>query len=320
MEEQTAATDKATIIDIKNHFVDQCRDFGGSDCIRRGKFETWEEGDEWRGVEFKGGRVTRLSLDDRQLVGPIPWQLGNLGELTFLNLSGNQLSGEIPAQLGHLKKLDTLALNDNKLEGAIPPELSNLLRLHELYLQNNLLEGRIPLELTALSYSYLRKMDLDREGSSSPVGGCLPPNGGFVRAELISSVGDAVATTAATWSVGTVRWAAQGVVKAANVIRISHGAAIYAPAAVNIATKVSNVAKTARVLGKAYPKTTTVAENFTVAVTENVLGAFAGPVGKGFTLDIDISESIAEGISRVAQYFGWDLGGKIEMDKVYCKN
>lgn len=47
-------------------------------------------------------------LQNNQLTGPIPSELGQLSELETLDLSGNRFSGEIPASLGFLIHLNYL--------------------------------------------------------------------------------------------------------------------------------------------------------------------------------------------------------------------
>ena len=130
---------------------------------------------EWHGVTADGdGRVTQLDLNENQLSGPIPAELGGLtnlelldlgenqlrgripaelGDLTFLQvlwLSGNQLSGPIPAGLGSLTQPATSwTLGENQLSGPIPTELGGLTNLEGLWLLGNELSGPIPAELGA---------------------------------------------------------------------------------------------------------------------------------------------------------------------------
>ena len=102
----------------------------------------------WEGVTTDGnGRVTTLYLNNYQLSGTIPAELGNLGELALLDLSSNELSGSIPSELGNLSNLVLLYLNDNELSGSIPAALGNLGKLTGLYLSDNELSGSIPTEL-----------------------------------------------------------------------------------------------------------------------------------------------------------------------------
>ncbi len=59
---------------------------------------------EWYGVTTdNNGRVIELRLNENQLSGEIPPELGNLANLTRLDLGGNELSGCVPtSRLGQL--------------------------------------------------------------------------------------------------------------------------------------------------------------------------------------------------------------------------
>ena len=103
---------------------------------------------EWYGVTTdSNGRVTRLSLNENNLQGTIPAELGQLTNLTVLYLHDNQLTGTIPTELARLSKLTSLDLSTNQLTGAIPVELGNLENLTGLVLAENQLSGAIPVEL-----------------------------------------------------------------------------------------------------------------------------------------------------------------------------
>ena len=88
--------------------------------------------------------TTNLSLQDNQLTGEIPPEIGNLTNLSKLYLYSNQLTGEIPPQIGNLTYLTGLLLYDNQLTGTIPTEIGNLTNLEVLYLSDNQLTGEIP--------------------------------------------------------------------------------------------------------------------------------------------------------------------------------
>lgn len=102
----------------------------------------------WYGVETNSaGFVTELELDDNNLTGALPAQLGDLAHLERLVLDGNGISGRIPPELGNLGNLTMLNLRGNSLEGSIPSELGALVRLDTLDLFNAGLSGTIPSSL-----------------------------------------------------------------------------------------------------------------------------------------------------------------------------
>lgn len=54
-------------------------------------------------------------------------------------------------------------------------------------------------------------------------------------------------------------------------------------------------------------------------LAENALGAIGGPIEQGVNLDVNILEPIGERIINLAEGIGgFDLGGEIVMDKVWC--
>ena len=138
------ASDKEVLVALYNAT-------GGPGWSGKGGWLTDEPIGDWDGVTTdRNGRVTSLYLQDNQLSGEIPPELGNLANLKTLWLSRNQLSGEIPPELGNLANLEWLDLEDNQLSG-IPPELGNLASLETWDLSGNQLKGEIPPELGDLA-------------------------------------------------------------------------------------------------------------------------------------------------------------------------
>ena len=142
-------------------------------------FETWGlEGTEiwmrtntpckWGFVSCSEGHITGLFLEEVQLNGSIPLELGNLSQLNWLDLSFNQLTGFIPSELGNLSMLTYLNLSDNlELSDPIPSELGSLNQLKTLNLSWNSLTGSIPNELGNLSQ--LKLLDLSVNELSGPI-------------------------------------------------------------------------------------------------------------------------------------------------------
>ena len=78
-----------------------------------------------------------LNLQNNQLNGSIPMELGGLSNLKRLYLHYNRLSGAIPSELGNLSELTNLWLKSNQLSGDIPPELGNLQNLERVRIGRN---------------------------------------------------------------------------------------------------------------------------------------------------------------------------------------
>ncbi|CAN4119543.1 unnamed protein product [Withania somnifera] len=94
--------------------------------------------------------LTYLELDNNQLTGLIPSELGKCRKLALLNLAENKLSGAIPVELGDISNLQVLSLQLNNLVGEIPSNISQLSRLQTLNVSWNSLTGAIPSSLTSL--------------------------------------------------------------------------------------------------------------------------------------------------------------------------
>ena len=116
-------------------------------------------------------RLTHLDMDlNREIVGPIPPEIGDLESLEFLKLSSTGLSGPIPGEIGRLARLRDLMLHWthltrippeignltnlayfhgflSKFEGSLPATVGNLDNLKELWLNGNRLSGVVPPEI-----------------------------------------------------------------------------------------------------------------------------------------------------------------------------
>ncbi len=122
----------------------------------------------WYGITITDQRVTEISMNQNNLTGPIPAEIGDLTGLTMLNLNRNQLAGTIPVAIGNLIKLSYCVLGENQLTGSIPPELFNMVNLDQLYLNNNHLSGTIPPEIGNLTHVAVLNVE------SNQLSGALP--------------------------------------------------------------------------------------------------------------------------------------------------
>ena len=109
---------------------------------------------EWYGVTVSSGLVSRLELNENNLTGSIPSDIGQLTQLQYLRLDGNSLSGEIPEEIYDLRHLYGLYLGGNSLSGEISSAIGELTNLYYLYLYDNNLSGEIPEEIGNLTSLY----------------------------------------------------------------------------------------------------------------------------------------------------------------------
>ncbi len=101
----------------------------------------------WFGISCTGGHVYRVDIDNNNLVGALPTNLGDLTYLEDLYLYANGLTGSIPSSIGSLTSMDTLSLYNNSLSGSLPTEIGNLTSLVSAFLNNNDLSGSLPASL-----------------------------------------------------------------------------------------------------------------------------------------------------------------------------
>ncbi len=142
---QTVAADRAALVALYDAA-------GGDSWTNNDGWKSDQPLGDWNGVTTDSdGRVTILALNGNNLTGPIPAELGNLGELTDIAFYDNQLTGLIPPELGKLNHLVSLLLHNNSLMGNVPPELSQLSSMTTMSIDRNQLTGPLPYSFTGLS-------------------------------------------------------------------------------------------------------------------------------------------------------------------------
>lgn len=110
----------------------------------------FEDLNQWFGVTTNtDGCVTHLILNNNNLDGYIPIEIGNLGNLFVLEAKSNLLIGSIPTSIENLINLTNLDLGANDLSGSLSEELGCLPSIERIYLYSNLFTGCIPPKLSS---------------------------------------------------------------------------------------------------------------------------------------------------------------------------
>ena len=112
--------------------------------------------------------MDELYLNENQISGSIPREIGKLVNLVILSLAYNKLTGNIPESVGELSKLGLLDLYNNNISGVIPAFISNITRLVDINFGCNILQGSIPPQL--FNITTLQKLNL----SNNKLRGVIP--------------------------------------------------------------------------------------------------------------------------------------------------
>ncbi|KAL7529174.1 hypothetical protein ACHAXR_002830, partial [Thalassiosira sp. AJA248-18] len=91
----------------------------------------------------KLNQLRELFLDDNEITGTIPPELGQLTSATYISLADNHIDGVIPPTFGMLSSLERLDVQYNYLFGELPRQMANL-PLAKMKLEGNYFYGDIP--------------------------------------------------------------------------------------------------------------------------------------------------------------------------------
>lgn len=96
----------------------------------------------WFGITLTpdGCNITAIELNNNNLSGSLPIEIGSFPELKTLKLNNNQFTGTIPSIIKQLSNLSHIDLGSNQLTGNVPSGIGQLPNLQSFLIENNLLE------------------------------------------------------------------------------------------------------------------------------------------------------------------------------------
>jgi len=92
-----------------------------------------------------------FNLNENNLQGEIPPELGQLRNLQFLGLANNQITGVIQESIGGLSNLSQIDLLGNRLTRSVLMSFSTLLNLRCIFVDGNHLSGNLDFLSASLS-------------------------------------------------------------------------------------------------------------------------------------------------------------------------
>ncbi|MBI3218341.1 MAG: hypothetical protein HYZ44_02410 [Bacteroidetes bacterium] len=115
----------------------------------------------WYGITVVNGDISKITFQQKNLIGKIPSKLGDLKALTVLDLNTNSgINGSLPASLWTITTLQEIKLYSCNISGSISSDIFNLANLKILNLNTNKFTGSLPTNmgnataLTSLGISF----------------------------------------------------------------------------------------------------------------------------------------------------------------------
>ena len=116
-------------------------------------------------------KLLRLGLNDNNLHGSIPNEIGNLQNLKEVILEANNLNGTIPGSIFNISSLQVLSLAFNSLSRTLPPAFGlQLPNLRKLSLVANQLSGSIPSYLSNCYQLTILELNFNKFTGPIPAG------------------------------------------------------------------------------------------------------------------------------------------------------
>ncbi len=116
----------------------------------------------WYGLVIMDDRVTQLLLDNNNLRGELPSEIGNLTALNYLKLDNNTISGAVPQEIVNMSALTDLHLQYNDIDYI--PDLHGLNNLLSLMVEGNhlIFDNLKPnIGVASVNFSYAPQDSLD---------------------------------------------------------------------------------------------------------------------------------------------------------------
>ncbi|MFK5878807.1 MAG: T9SS type A sorting domain-containing protein [Flavobacteriaceae bacterium] len=98
----------------------------------------------WFGITEANGRVTDIILQNNQLQGNLPPEIGDFTFLNRFDIFNNTVAGTIPIEIGNLQNLTWVDIRNNIFSGSIPTSITNIPNLFVFIVSNNNLSGTLP--------------------------------------------------------------------------------------------------------------------------------------------------------------------------------
>ncbi|MDH5605348.1 MAG: hypothetical protein OEY93_00515 [Anaerolineae bacterium] len=143
----------------------------GASWITKTNWKTTGDVCAWYGITCNGAtppRITVINLNNNNLAGPLPDNLGNIKTLNSLILYDNLITGPLPASFGNLTNLTNVDLSYNMISGSIPSSIGNMTGMLNLSLSNNQFTGIVPASLGNLTSNAILSLNDNNLSGNMP--------------------------------------------------------------------------------------------------------------------------------------------------------
>jgi len=137
--------------EIRNALVALYESTIGTNWVRSTNWLSDGQYCDWVGIQCSSeGDVVEIHMENNNMQGELPTELGLLSTLDILAIDANSIHGAIPSEIGLVTSLRYMYIFNNYFSGAIPTEIGQLKMLEELSVSYNDLTGPLPSELGLL--------------------------------------------------------------------------------------------------------------------------------------------------------------------------